>query len=126
MSLRKSPTMTPAMLEANRRNAQRSTGPRTERGKRQSRMNGLRKGGRSPMYRDLLLALHYAPPGAIEETARAVLTSEQAAHPLFAVAVEIARQAEIEIFEGWRQARERRQKRGPRFCTTEPGISLKT
>ena len=115
MSLRKSPTMTPALLAANRRNAQRSTGPRTERGKRQSRMNGLRKGGRSPMYRDLLLALHYAPPGAIEETARAVLTPEQAAHPLFAASVEIARQAEIEVFEGWMRAWERRETRGPQI-----------
>jgi hypothetical protein len=47
MSLRKSPTMTPARLEANRRNAQKSTGPRTARGKAQSRMSGLKHGGRS-------------------------------------------------------------------------------
>ena len=33
MSLRKSPTLTPALLEANRRNARKSTGPRTARGR---------------------------------------------------------------------------------------------
>ena len=47
MSLRKSPTLTPARIEANRRNAQKSTGPRTARGKGQSRMNSLRTGERS-------------------------------------------------------------------------------
>jgi len=42
MSLRKSPTMTPARLDADRRNAQKLTGPRAARGKAQVRMNGLR------------------------------------------------------------------------------------
>ena len=95
MSLRKSP-MTPARLEANRRNAQKSTGPRTSRGKSQSRLNRLRSGARSRLYRDLLLALSDAPPGAIVETARAALTPAQPVHPLFAQLVEIFRQAEIE------------------------------
>ena len=36
--------MTPARLAANRRNARKSTGPRTARGKAQSRMNGLKSG----------------------------------------------------------------------------------
>ncbi len=95
MSLRKSP-MTPARLEANRRNAQKSTGPRTPRGKSQSRLNRLRSGARSRLYRDLLLALSDAPPGAIVETARAALTPAQpVVHPLFAQLVEIFRQAEI-------------------------------
>jgi hypothetical protein len=57
MPLRKSFTLTPARIEANRRNAQKSTGPRTARGKVQSRMNGLRDGGRSPLYRDLSQAI---------------------------------------------------------------------
>ena len=48
MSLRKSPTLTPARIEANRRNAEQSTGPRTARGKAQSRMNSLRRGWSSP------------------------------------------------------------------------------
>src|ERR1019366_510319 len=38
------PTMTPARLEANRRNARKSTGRRTTQGKSQSRLNSLREG----------------------------------------------------------------------------------
>jgi hypothetical protein len=101
MLLRKS-TMTPARLEANRRNAQKSTGPRTARGKSQSRLNGLRRGSRSRFYNDLLLALSNAPPGGIEKTARAVLTPAQGAHPLFAQLVEIFRQSEIEVGRHYR------------------------
>jgi len=95
MLLRKSP-LTPARLEANRRNAQKSTGPRTARGKSQSRMNALRSGGRSRLYQHLLLALSDAPPGAVLKAARAALTPAQARHPLFAELVEIFRQAESE------------------------------
>ena len=96
MPLRKSP-MTPARLEANRRNAQKSTGPRTALGRSQSRMNGLRSGARSRLYGDLLLALSNAPPGAVARTARAALTPAQAAHPLFAELVEIFRQSESDV-----------------------------
>ena len=96
MLLRKSP-MTPARLEANRRNAQKSTGPRTARGKSQSRLNGMRSGARSRLCHDLLLVLSDAPPGAIVKTARAALTPAQARHPLFAQLVEIFRQSEIEV-----------------------------
>jgi hypothetical protein len=93
MALRKNP-MSPARLEANRRNAKKSTGPRTARGKSQSRLDGLRSGGRC-LYGDLLLALADAPPCAVAKTARTVLTPARAAHPLFAQLVEIFRQAEI-------------------------------
>jgi len=96
MPLRKNP-MTPARLEANRRNAKKSTGPRTPRGKSQSRMNGLRKGGRSRLYLDLLRALIDAPPGHVAETARRILTPAQAMHPLFADLVERCCQAENEV-----------------------------
>ena len=91
MSLRKSPTLTPALWAANRRNARKSTGPRAARGKARSRLNGLRRGTRSLPLRDLVLALLNAPPCAVDATARAVLTPEPAAHPLFAEIVEIAR-----------------------------------
>jgi hypothetical protein len=97
MSLRKPFTMTPARLDANRRNAEKSTGPRPGRGKAQVRMNGLRGGGRSRLYRGLLLTLLHAPPGAVDETARAILTPEQAVHPLCAELVEMSRQAEIDV-----------------------------
>jgi hypothetical protein len=96
MPLLKSP-MTPARLEANRRNAQKSTGPRTPRGKSQSRMNGLRSGARSRLYSDLLLALSDAPPGAVVQTVRAALTPALAVHPLFAELAETFRQAESDV-----------------------------
>jgi len=97
VSLRKPLTMTPARIEANRRNAEKSTGPRTARGKVQSRMNSLWEGRRSRLYHDLMQTLFYAPPCAVEKTARAALTAEQAAHPLFTEPVEMFRQAEIEV-----------------------------
>ena len=108
MSLRKSPTLTPAMLAANRRNAQKSTGPRSARGKSQSRMNGLKKGGRSPLLRNTLLALLNARPCRVEATARALLTPEQAAHPLFRDLVDIACQAEIGVVEQHRLDQEKK------------------
>jgi hypothetical protein len=76
-------------LEANRRNAQKSTGPGTAQGKSQSRMNGLRNGERSRLYRDLLPAMLDAPPGGVVQTARAVLTPAQAADSLFAQLAEV-------------------------------------
>ena len=51
MSLRKSPTRTPAFLEAIRRNAQKSTGPWTVRGKAQSCLNRLKTGEGTRVYR---------------------------------------------------------------------------
>ena len=45
MALRKSPQLTPRLLAANRRNARRSTGPRTSAGKHNSKMNALKHGG---------------------------------------------------------------------------------
>ena len=97
MALRKSPTMTPARLEANRRNARKSTGPRTARGKSQSRMNSLRTGGRSALHANFFLLLLDAPPCVVDLVARALLTPEQAAQPLFAETVDMFRQAESEM-----------------------------
>ena len=94
MSLLKPITMSPARLAANRRNAQKCTGPRTRRGKAQSRLNGLRSGRYSRHYHNLMNALLHAPPGAVDKMAQAVLTQQQAAHPLFAEFVEVACQAE--------------------------------
>ncbi|HEY6291789.1 MAG TPA: hypothetical protein VI455_09555 [Terriglobia bacterium] len=47
MPLRRSPRLTSAFLEANRRNAQKSTGPRTVRGKQAVILNALDHGQRS-------------------------------------------------------------------------------
>jgi len=103
VSLRRPSTLTAARMEANRRNAQKSTGPRTARGKAQSRLNGLRGGGRSRLYRDLMEALYSAPPCAVDRTARAILSPEQAVHPLFADLVDMFRQAEIEVVLEYRR-----------------------
>ena len=75
MFLRKSPTLTPALLEFNRRNARKSTGPKTARGQAWSRLNHLRDGMSSAEYRRFLLALLDAPAGRVGETVEALLLS---------------------------------------------------
>jgi hypothetical protein len=89
--------MSPARIEANRRNAQKSTGPRTAWGKAQSRMNSLRTGGRSAFHQNFILLLLGAPPCSGDRVARALLTPEQAAHPMFRETVEMFRRAESEV-----------------------------
>ena len=111
MSLRKSPTLTPARLAANRRSAQKSTGPRTARGKAWSRLNGLRTGSRSLAYGALLRALLEAPPSAIDRVAAQMLTAEQASHPLFSSVVDRCRQAELEVAAEVARTRLRLQKK---------------
>ncbi len=96
MSLRKSPTVTPASLKANRRNARKSTGSRALRGKAQSGLNALRTGLSLPLCDDLCCALIDARPGAVEQTA-VIVTPETAAHHVFAETVEAFRQLETEI-----------------------------
>jgi len=63
MSLRKSPHLTPGLLAANRRNAQRSTGPRTRAGKENSKLNALKHGGYAALenHRQIMLALGEDP-----------------------------------------------------------------
>jgi len=106
LSLRKSPTRTPAFPEANRRNAQKSTGPWTVRGKAQSCLNRLTTGGRSRVYRRLWCGLLDATPCAVEPTARTLLSREQAAHPVFAELVELSRWAESMVVMDERRHRE--------------------
>lgn len=97
MSLRKSPTLTPALLASNRRNAKKSTGPRTARGKAFSRLNRLQEGWRSPEYIDFLMALLDAPPGRVRATAEALLSSKPVIHPLFREIAELSVRVEIDI-----------------------------
>jgi hypothetical protein len=106
MSLRKSPTRTPAFLEAIRRNAQKSTGPWTVRGKGRSCLNRLKTGERSRVYRRLWWGLLNPPPCAIEQTARTVLNRQQAAHPVFAELVDLSLWAENMAAIDNRQLRE--------------------
>jgi hypothetical protein len=111
MSLRKSPTMTEARLEANRRSAKKSTGPRTAAGKARSRMNGFRHGMRSPEYVKLLTALCDAAPGAVLRAGERCLTAVQRTHPAYMELVELFKEVERQMMEplypvrqtvGWR------------------------
>lgn len=94
MSLRKSPILTPARLNANRRNA---AGPRTARGKARSRLNGIRTGSRSKEYVELREALAWAEPGAVLREADFCLTPAQQDHALFTEMVEIFRKVEMQM-----------------------------
>ncbi len=58
MSLLKPHRLTPALLAANRRNAQRSTGPRTPAGKARSALNSLKHGRYSKAFRENLCKAH--------------------------------------------------------------------
>jgi hypothetical protein len=90
MSLLKPRVVTPARRAANRRNAQKSTGPLTARGKAQSRWNGLRHGFCSPAYRQFRLALFEAPPGyPVAKTVGAMLTPEESSHPVYADLIDV-------------------------------------
>ncbi|HEV2178408.1 MAG TPA: hypothetical protein VGW33_14575 [Terriglobia bacterium] len=62
MSLRRSPTRTPALLAANRLNARKSTGPRTPEGKRRAAFNALRHGRRAETLQRFLAQAASAPP----------------------------------------------------------------
>jgi len=106
MSLRKSPTLTAALLASNRRKAKKSTGPRTARGKAWSRLHRLKDGMRSPEYIGLLRALLDAPPGRVELTAQALLSCKPVIHPLFIELAEMSVQVEIEICNEHRWMRE--------------------
>ena len=108
MSLRKPYVLSPARLAANRRNARQSTGPRSARGKAQSRLNRLRDGSRSRLYQDLLWEFMDAPPAAVARTARRTMTPELARHPLFAELGPIFCQADVEVGLARRTLREER------------------
>jgi hypothetical protein len=87
--------MTPARIEANRRNARKSAGHRTARGKARLRFNALKNGRHSRHYQDLRMALVFAPPCAVLGSQQ-FLTPEMARHQLFAEALETAIWAETQ------------------------------
>jgi hypothetical protein len=109
MSLRKSPTMTPVRLEANRCYAKKSTGPRTADGKARSRMNGLKCGDRSSEFRGLFDASAYDEPGAILR-AESCLTRAQESHPAYLDLTELFTVAEIQTIEDWRPGNQARSR----------------
>ena len=67
MSLRKSPTLTPALLAAIRRNSKKSTGPRTTAGKARTRFNAFKHGRRTRLFREALLSRGIDPYSYNEE-----------------------------------------------------------
>ena len=81
MSFRLKRTVTAARLAANRRSALKSTGPRTEAGKRRSSLNAMRGGGRSNAMDRFWKVLATAPVGEVLETADRLMTREQRTHP---------------------------------------------
>lgn len=107
MPLRKSPTITPALVEANRRNARKSTGPRSAVGKARSRLNGLRHGGRSKEYNRFGDALMAAPPYAILRFPEYFLTPAQLDHEVFVDLFEACWEAEMQMTDGSRLGRDR-------------------
>ena len=104
MSLRKSPILTPARLEANRRNARKSTGPRTTRGKAQARLNGLGRGPRARFYHDFMMLLMETPPDELERTAREILTPEEADSRLFKGLIRMIHKADLALVMELRRA----------------------
>jgi hypothetical protein len=115
MSLRKSPTLTPALLAANRQNAKKSSGPRTARGKAWSRLNGLRHGRRSQECTNLMFALLYAPPGRVGEWAKMLLKPKPAIHPTFQEIADMAIHAEVAVCQVQEAANLRQEARGNLF-----------
>jgi len=80
MSIRLSRTVTAARLRANRGSALKSTGPRTDAGKRRSSLNALRGGGRSKTKKLFWQVLMTAPVGKVLQMADRLMTHEQRTH----------------------------------------------
>lgn len=115
MSLVKSRVMTPARWAANRRNSQKSTGPRTTRGKAQSCLNGLRHGHCSVTYRQFWRALFEAPPGTpVATTVRTTLTPEESGHPVYRNLIDVHYEMEVEDRAYTQRGRRRRARQAGR------------
>ncbi|HMD97234.1 MAG TPA: hypothetical protein VKM93_07915 [Terriglobia bacterium] len=72
--LRKSPTRTEAFLAANRRNAQKCTGPRTPEGKARGSLNGLKNGRYAEQLPEKLEAAGYHSAAALYSQIRSETT----------------------------------------------------
>ncbi len=120
MSLRKPPTLTPARLAANRRNALKSTGPRTARGKAQARLNGLRRGEGARLYHDVMMLLMETPPDRLKHTLRIILTPEEMRSRLFRGLVNMVHEADRALIEELRKAHGFGEIAGENFRQTKP------
>jgi hypothetical protein len=123
VSLRKSPTLTPALLAANRRNAQKSTGPRTERGKNWSRVNRLRTGLRSPSYCRFVDAVLAAMPGEVRRTAEASVPPHLMNHPLYLDFLVGILETDVQL--GAKYAEQEQRLERMKEMTFQAGMSLK-
>ena len=84
-----------ARLAVHRRNAKRSAGPRTARGKAFSGMNSLAARSRSPHFCAPFFALPDASPGvSVDRVPEMFLTSEPASHPTFAELTDLVHDVE--------------------------------
>jgi hypothetical protein len=82
LMLRKSPTRTEAFLAANRRNAQKCTGPRTPEGKARSSLNALKSGRYAHRLPEKLEAAGYRSAAALYGQIRQeVVNTFEAEHP---------------------------------------------
>jgi hypothetical protein len=80
MALRKSPVRTTALLEANRRNARKSTGPRTLRGKARISLNALKHGRHARHLRESLSAAEDWGGEALYDNVRSRIAQGFSAH----------------------------------------------
>jgi hypothetical protein len=111
MSLLKPRVMTPARVEPSRRNALKSAGARTARGKAQSSLNGLRHGFCSPTYNQFWLALFEAPPGfPVARIVQTLLTPEETCHPVYADLIDVHYGMELEDQASSRRIRRQRER----------------
>ena len=104
MSLRKPPTLTPARLAAHRRNALKSTGPHSTRGKAQPRLNGLRRGEGARLYHDVMMLLMETPPHPLEHTLRIILTPKEMRSRLFRGLAGMIHEADRALIKELREA----------------------
>ena len=119
MLLRKPPTITRALVEANRRNATRSTGPKSAAGKARARLNSLRHARRSKEYFSFVNALIMAPPYAVLRAPKSFLTPAQADHQAFVNFFHACWEAEMQMANGGLNAPATRQ------MTSEAGMSFR-
>jgi len=99
MSWRQQQPVSSSRLAANRRNAQKSTGPRTAAGKSRSSLNALRKGRRSQTIKLLWNIILNAPPGQVVKIARRIMTPAQLALPYVAFMLNEFRSGEDQPLE---------------------------